>query len=121
MLMGLRKGSLRTFATLTNLKLTGSGEINYVPAGNKNFNYWARRGPSGILGHTLPNKKDFKVKYWYSELKVPEGMDAPGAYFMSIGFSVGYMGMQVRHDDRWILFSVWSPFDTQDPTKIPED
>merc|ERR1740139_1847473 len=55
--MGLRKGSLRTYATLTNLKLTGSGEINYVPAGNKNFNYWARRGPSGILGHTLPNKK----------------------------------------------------------------
>ena len=122
-LKGLKKGGLRTFAELTNLKLTCIGEINYVPAGDRNFNYWARRSPAGILANKLPNGngKDIDVKYWYSELWVPKGMDAPGAYFMSIGFSVGYMGMQVRHDGRWILFSVWSPFDTQDSTKIPED
>jgi hypothetical protein len=41
---------------------------------------------------------------------------------MSNGFGEGYFGIQVnRHDERRVLFSVWSPFSTDNPKDIPED
>ena len=41
---------------------------------------------------------------------------------MANGFGEGYFGIQVNSEsERRVLFSVWSPFDTQDPDKIPED
>ncbi len=41
---------------------------------------------------------------------------------MANGFSHGYFGIQVNSDEeRRILFSVWSPYDTQDPNEIPDD
>jgi len=106
---------------LETVKVTGVGEINYCPVGNapKHY-YWCRRGPSGILWHKYP--KNIDVKYWYSELKVPSGQDTPGAYFMASGFNVGYLGMQVNSaTERRVLFSVWSPFVTDDPKEIPVD
>lgn len=42
---------------------------------------------------------------------------------MAIGFNGGYFGMQVNSaSERRILFSVWSPQDTNDPNSVlPEN
>jgi hypothetical protein len=81
--------------------------------------YWGRRGPSVHLGYSLPAEKD--IEYAYGEVTVPEGEDALGSFFMANGFGEGYFGMQVNGPaERRVLFSVWSPFTTDDPTKVPE-
>jgi hypothetical protein len=41
---------------------------------------------------------------------------------MANGFGEGYFGIQVNSaTERRVLFSVWSPFSTDDPKSIPED
>lgn len=41
---------------------------------------------------------------------------------MANGFGEGYFGMQVNSEtERRILFSVWSPFKTDNPKEIPDD
>jgi len=83
--------------------------------------YFARRGPSAHLKYQLPNN-DSKWQWLYSEITVPEGFDPVGSYFMANGFAQGYFGMQVNTESqRRILFSVWSPFKTQDPKNVPAD
>lgn len=48
-------------------------------------------------------------------------MNVIGSYFMADGFSGGYLGMQVNSaTERRVLFSVWSPFTTDDPKSIPD-
>jgi hypothetical protein len=87
---------------------------------DKEYFYWARRGPSCHLNYEAPGAKD--VSYYYNEVKVGEGNDINGSYFMANGFGEGYFGMQVNSaTERRILFSVWSPFHTDDPKSIPED
>ncbi|ETN94889.1 DUF3472 domain-containing protein [Zhouia amylolytica] len=82
--------------------------------------YWGRRGPSVHLSYTPPQNTD--IKWFYNEVTVPEGEDVVGSYFMANGFGQGYFGMQVNSDtERRILFSVWSPYETQDPSQIPDD
>ena len=45
-----------------------------------------------------------------------------GSYFMANGFGEGYFGIQVNAPtERRVLFSVWSPFTTDDPKSIPEN
>ena len=45
-----------------------------------------------------------------------------GSYFMVNGFAEGYCGIQVNSaDERRILFSVWSPFETDNPDQIPAE
>jgi hypothetical protein len=62
------------------------------------------------------------MSYGYSELRVPEGEDPPGSYFMAHGFGEGSFGIQVKSAaERWILFSVWSPFHTDDPKSVPQE
>ena len=62
------------------------------------------------------------IKYFYNEMTVPKGSDLLGSYFMANGFAEGYFGIQVNSEtERIILFSLWSPFKTDDPTSIPED
>lgn len=92
------------------------GEINCV----KNFStYWGRRGPSVHMNYELPREK---VQYFYNEVTVPEGEDVMNSYFMAAGFGEGYFGMQVNSaTERRILFSVWSPFNTDDPSSIPPE
>jgi len=112
---------------LISVKVTGVGEMNYCPVDDHksvrhgiSLAHWCRRGPTATLWHKYA--KNIEVKYWYSELKVPKGQDTSGAYFMANGFNVGYLGMQVNTaTERRVLFSVWSPFATDDPTEIPED
>lgn len=92
-------------------------EVNFV---EDNFHF-GRRGPSVHLRYPIPSESK-KPQYFYNEVHVPEGEDVIGSYFMANGFAHGYFGIQVNsEDERRILFSVWSPYDTQDPKEIPED
>lgn len=92
----------------------------FVYASKPNFYYWARRGPSCHLRYSIPTEED--VSYYYSEVVVPQGEDKQGSYFMANGFAEGYFGFQVNSaSERRILFSVWSPFSTDDPKSIPDD
>lgn len=92
------------------------GPINYVTDFE---NYWGRRGPSVHMRYALPKEKN--IEYFYNEVTVPKGMDKLGTYFMVNGFGEGYCGIQVNSPtERRVLFSVWSPFDTQNPKDIPE-
>ena len=94
-------------------------KVGCVKNNEGNMFYWGRRGPSVHLGYTMP--RDTKIEYAYSELHVPVGQDPIGSYFMANGFGEGYYGMQVKSPtERWILFSVWSPFHTDNPRDIPE-
>ncbi len=112
-----------TFGEVSDLlveSLTEGLVLDYVKDAQENRFYWGRRGPSVHLGYQTPKGMDFE--YFYNEVTVPKGYDATGIYAMANGFGEGYFGMQVRgKDDRWILFSVWSPFSTNDPKSIPED
>jgi hypothetical protein len=61
------------------------------------------------------------VEWFYNEVTVPKGNDIIGSYFMADGFGEGYFGMQVNSPtERHILFSVWSPFETDNPKEIPD-
>jgi hypothetical protein len=109
-----------TFCEVTDI-LTGGkatkGKVHFV----KDDFYWGRRGPSVHLSYELP-QDDMNVLWFYNEITVPEGNDVIGSYFMANGFAEGYFGIQVNSaTERRILFSVWSPFKTDDPTKIPDD
>lgn len=116
-----------TFGNLEGLVVTAAGsadkkvpELNYVKEGSDNRFYWGRRGPSVHLGYTLP--KEEPVEWFYNEVTVPEGADPVGSYYMANGFGEGYFGIQVNApDERRVLFSVWSPFSTDNPKEIPDD
>lgn len=113
----------KVFADVNSLDLEGS-VINEHTAFTKNnegnFFHWGRRGPSVHLNYIVP--KDENVEWFYNEVTVPKGEDVLGSYFMANGFGEGYFGMQVNSPtERHILFSVWSPFKTDNPKEIPED
>ncbi|KAA6349202.1 hypothetical protein EZS27_003404 [termite gut metagenome] len=92
------------------------GESNYV----KDFSdYWGRRGPSVHLGYTMP---EGNTEWFYNEVTVPEDGEVMFSYYMAAGFGEGYFGMQYNSlAERRILFSVWSPYNTQNPKEIPEE
>lgn len=110
------------FAEASELLVSSTTEglkLDYVKNNEGNMFYWGRRGPSVHLGYTMP--RDKTIEYAYSELTVPVGEDPIGSYFMANGFGEGYYGIQVKSPtERWILFSVWSPFHTDNPRDIPE-
>jgi hypothetical protein len=94
-------------------------DLVFVKTNDDNMFYWGRRGPSVHLGYDTPKGVD--IEYTYSEITVPEGGDAIGSYYMANGFGEGYFGIQTKSPtERWVLFSVWSPFHSDDPKKIPE-
>lgn len=73
-----------------------------------------RRSASVHLNYTAPEGTE--VEWFYGEIKVPEGEDKLGTYFMSCGWHRGYFGMQVNSPtERRIIFSVW------DSGKEPDD
>jgi hypothetical protein len=94
-----------------------SGEVYFV----KDDFYWGRRGPSVHLNYQLPENHD-NIHWFYNEITVPENNDVIGSFFMANGFGEGYFGMQVNSEtERRILFSVWSPYSTDNPDEIPEE
>jgi hypothetical protein len=104
-----------------SITVTGAAtrDANFVPNNQDNFFYWGRRGPSVHLNYSLPEGTN--AEWFYNEVFVPSGYDIKGSYFMAAGFTQGYFGMQVNSaTERHILFSVWSPFSTDDPKKIPD-
>ncbi|WP_316832357.1 DUF3472 domain-containing protein [Pedobacter aquatilis] len=118
---GLKK-SKKYFPSIKNLSLSGSalaGKTAFVKNNEGNFFHWGRRGPSVHLNYIQP--KAVNAEWFYNEVTVPAGEDLLGSYFMACGFGEGYFGMQVNGpSERHILFSVWSPFNTDDPKSIPE-
>lgn len=119
-LQGVSKNGLY-FGRVSDLQIDGPATSgNTIFSNNPDYYYWARRGPSCHLGYTIPTSEN--VSYYYNEVTVPAGQDKVGSYFMANGFNEGYFGMQVNSEkERKILFSVWSPFETDDPTTIPDD
>lgn len=107
------------FADLSDLVMDGTA-LETAPNYVHDFSYYfGRRGPSVHLKYPFPEKES--IEYFYNEVTVPIGNDVIGSYYMANGFGQGYFGIQVNSEtERRVLFSVWSPFDTQDPKEIPE-
>lgn len=116
---GLSKAG-EVYANMSSLLVGGDvcdSTIYYV----KDDFYWGRRGPSVHLNYQVPEDVG-DVKWFYNEVTIPKGEDVVGSYFMANGFGEGYFGIQVNSDsERRVLFSVWSPFNTDDPNAIPDD
>ncbi|WP_099367034.1 DUF3472 domain-containing protein [Sphingobacterium sp. 1.A.4] len=119
-LQGTKKSG-SNFGEVSEMTISGSATAAGLVYSNKaSFYYWARRGPSCHLQYTIPTTES--VSYFYSEVMVPTGEDAQGSYFMANGFAEGYFGFQVNSPTkRRILFSVWSPYNTDNPNDIPAD
>jgi len=122
-LVGLSKSG-KEYASVSDLILSGpalSKGAAYVKNNQGNYYYWGHRGPSVHLNYKLPDETKNSAEWFYNEVRVPVGNDVLGSYFMADGFTGGYFGMQVNSPtERHILFSIWSPFTTDDPKKIPD-
>lgn len=115
-LQGIKKEG-ETFGEVEELILQNvHTEANYV----KDFSdYWGRRGPSVHLGYSMP---EGEMEWFYNELTVPLDGEVLNSYYMANGFGEGYFGIQTnKPTERRVLFSVWSPFETDDPKSIPEE
>ncbi|MDL2142038.1 DUF3472 domain-containing protein [Flavobacterium tructae] len=110
------------FPSISRLTIASAdfdGKISYVPNNEGDFYHWGRRGPSVHLNYQTPENTN--TEWYYNEITVPQNEDKIGSYFMANGFGEGYFGIQVNSaTERRILFSVWSPFTTDDPNSIPE-
>lgn len=113
----------RVYAEIRDLVVSSETEdmvLNYVKTDEGNMFYWGRRGPSVHLTYEVPRERQFQ--YAYSEITVPEEQDTLGSFFMANGFGQGYFGIQVNGPtERRVLFSVWSPYRTDNPRDIPDD
>ena len=108
------------FPEISAVLIGGEAAAGKVYFAKEDF-YWGRRGPSVHLSYQIPENAG-DILYYYNEITVPEGNDVLGSYFMSNGFGQGYFGMQVNSPtERHILFSVWSPYKTNNPADIPAD
>jgi len=117
-LQGLDRSG-EVFAEVNGIELRGIDENVEVVYVRDDF-YWGQRGPSVHLTYQTPKNRD--IEWFYNEITVSEGEDVVGSYFMANGFGEGYFGIQVNsEEERRILFSVWSPYDTQDPNEIPDE
>ncbi|UFH34327.1 DUF3472 domain-containing protein [Flavobacterium acetivorans] len=118
---GLNKSGTN-FPAISRLTISSTdydGKIAYVPNNEGDFYHWGRRGPSVHLNYQAP--ENVNAEWYYNEMTIPVGEDKIGSYFMANGFGEGYFGIQVNSDkERRVLFSVWSPFTTDDPNSIPE-
>ena len=114
------KGNFAAIKAIHLAPLEENLEVSYVKDNIDNRFYWGRRGPSVHLSYQIPDEEDYR--WFYSELTVPIGEDPEGSYYMANGFAEGYFGIQVNSPtERRVLFSVWSPFHTDNPDDIPED
>ena len=108
------------FPEISSILLGGEVTESRVYFAKEDF-YWGRRGPSVHLNFQVTETAG-DIVYYYNEITVQENNDVLGSYFMANGFGQGYFGMQVNSPtERRILFSVWSPYKTDNPNDIPED
>ena len=114
---GVKIDEGRNFGSVAAVIVGGKvQDISYVAP---NFStHFGRRGPSVHLGYVLPKEN---VEWFYNEVVVPEDGDVPGSYYMACGFGQGYFGIQNNSPHkRRVLFSVWSPYETDNPADIPD-
>ena len=106
-----------TFGSVSELVLKApKGKVTHV---HDFSNYWGRRGPSVHMRYALPKTA---VEWFYNEVTVPAEGETLGSYYMANGFGEGYFGIQYNSPtERRVLFSVWSPFQTDNPKSIPAD
>jgi hypothetical protein len=118
-LHGVKKSGA-VFASVSDILIGGpatEGKVYFI----KDDFYFGRRGPSVHLKYDMPDKAS-DIVWFYNEITIPAGNDIEGSFFMANGFADGYFGIQVNsHDERRILFSVWSPFESDKPEEIPDD
>jgi len=118
-LHGVKKSGA-VFASVSDILIGGpatEGKVYFI----KDDFYFGRRGPSVHLKYDMPDKAS-DIVWFYNEITIPAGNDIEGSFFMANGFADGYFGIQVNsHDERRILFSVWSPFESDKPEEIPGD
>ena len=110
------------FPTLTSFNIYSNEllSLNYVKENSSKRFYFGRRGPSVSLWYEFPENTN--IKWMYSEIEIPEGYDHLGLYAMANGSREGYFGIQVNSsEERRLLFSIWSPYVTDDPSQIPEN
>ncbi|MCO4821462.1 MAG: DUF3472 domain-containing protein [Flavobacteriaceae bacterium] len=114
-------GISKTDSTFANIKSfvfeapQDSTVIKYL----KDDFYFGRRGPSTHLVFETPTND---IEWLYSEIEIDKGQDVEGCYFVANGFGEGYFGIQVNSPtERRVLFSIWSPYKTDDPKRIPEE
>ncbi len=112
-----------TYAEVVDFGISGEAVDDrtvFVRSNEGGMFYWGRRGPSVHLRYPIPAGAE--AEWFYNEITVPKGNDVIGSYYMAAGFGEGYFGMQVNSPtERRVLFSVWSPFKTDNPNQIPDD
>lgn len=117
-----REGEI--FARPYTLKVLGLDDAEmaaYAKESDRGDFYWIRRGPSVHCKYDLSPCED-DVEWFYNEVRVDPGDDPIGTYAMAIGFHGGYFGMQVCSKTvRKVMFSVWAPYVTDNPSEIPEE
>ncbi|MCO4292410.1 DUF3472 domain-containing protein [Solitalea sp. MAHUQ-68] len=122
-LQGITKTG-ETFAEVSDIILSGTSAndgLAFTKNNDGNYFHWGRRGPSVHLNYNVPETAKDQIEWFYSEITVPKGKDPIGSYYMANGFKEGYFGIQVNSPtERRVLFSVWSPFHTDDPKSIPD-
>ena len=108
------------FAGISDFIISGpatDGKVYFV----KDDFYFGRRGPSVHLRYEIPPAAS-DIVWFYNEITIPEGNDVLGSYYMANGFADGYFGIQCNSEtERRILFSVWSPYKTDNPGEIPDE
>lgn len=122
-LQGIKRNG-KVFAAPYSLIVEGVADdemASYARLSDEKDFYWIRRGPSVHCQYDISNAGD-DVEWFYNEATIMPGEDPHGTYGMAIGFHGGYFGMQVCSEaSRKIIFSIWSPFVTDNPEEIPED
>lgn len=117
-----REGKVFLFPTALLVKgLDQSDLAAFASKDQKKDFYWIRRGPSVHCGYDLSAAGE-DVEWFYNEVRIDPGEDPHGTYGMAIGFHGGYFGMQVCDEGvKKLIFSVWAPYATDDPSKIPPE
>lgn len=117
-----REGAVFAFPTALRVEGISPEEMaSYASENEKKDFYWIRRGPSVHCGYDLSVAGD-DVEWFYNEVRIDKGEDPHGTYGMAIGFHGGYYGMQVCDNGvRKLIFSIWAPYATDDPSKIPPE
>ena len=116
----------KSFGDITGYRIGGQaalGTNHFVTEekmneGDKNC-YFYRRGSSVHWFYTQPTGN---AEYFYNEVLVTPENALNSTYYMMNGFSEGYMGIQqTTSGEHKVLFSVWSPYTTDDPEDIPDE
>ncbi len=119
-IQGVSKETLE-FALISDVLLGGAATTATVQFIDEDYFYWGRRGPSVHMSYEVPESAS-DILWYYNEVTVPQDNDVVGSFYMANGFAEGYFGFQVNSEtERRVLFSVWSPYQTDNPDEIPDD